>query len=299
QHRREVTRQWSPSNDDDVKAFTRAICEPLYCYDGRFMYAALCLVDRLPVGEAKHGDGFGASWQYVPYVPGLYAVEVTVPETWEHIGLVPIAGEDGGWSYPSKPGMCFQTWAHEPELTLAQENGWNIRVYSSYTFTKGRPLENWAKKLIAMRDKLRKPVEFDDENRDMTARNYAAAAIRNMLNHTIGSLHAGGYEREQFISDPKGDKSSAEFREWWSNNREYVARGGDWGERAEGGWRVRSIVPDNSPMSITMPHWSSTIWALERARIAQFALKWSPKVLVKINGDAVYSTAELPVEDNR
>src|SRR5262249_45427904 len=281
QHRREIFTQRNREHinslawevKDDV-----AIGVPIYQYDGRFMYAALCLVDRLPIGEARYSEYRKAGVQYVPYIPGLYQVEVTIPQTWAHIGLVPVASEDGGWSYPNEPGMRFQTCAHEPELTLAQENGWNVRVYSSYAFIKDRPLENWAKKLIAMRDALNKRYDaivgdVPDPGREVIHYKHAAAAIRNILNHTIGSLQAGGYEREVFVSDPKGDKSSPEFREWWTGNREYVARGGEWGERVEGGWLVRSIVPDNSPMSITMPHWSATIWALERARVAQWALK--------------------------
>ena len=70
-------------------------------------------------------------------------------------------------------------------------------------------------------------------------------------------------------------------------------------ERAEGGWLVSQWERNpNDRLSINMPHWSATIWALERARVAQWALKCDPSVLVKINGDAIYSAVPLaPIEE--
>lgn len=289
-----------PSLPDDVAKLIRRVSpqhrrevlEPdtmhydVYCYDGRWMYAALCSIDRFPVGEPKAVRP-GA---FVPYVPGWYHVRIDAPRDWNHIGLIPYADDDGAWVYPNGH---FETWASEPELTLALENGWRIEVIEGWSFAKGRPLDGWAKKLIAMRERLRDSDEWiGDLNKQAPGRIFAAAAVRNILNHTIGSLHVDGYEREVFVSH-------ADFKQWFQDNRDYIARGGEWGEKTEGGYLCRAIVPSDSPMAIYMPHWSATVWALERARVAQWALRCDPRVLVKINGDAIYSTAELPFTDNR
>src|SRR5262249_34670496 len=79
QHRREEFLPYVKYHPDENPS---GVDGHLYCYDGRFMYAALCLIDRLPVGEAQHREFGTAGTQYVPYVPGLYHVHVTVPETW-------------------------------------------------------------------------------------------------------------------------------------------------------------------------------------------------------------------------
>jgi hypothetical protein len=249
----------------------------LYQYDGRWMYASLATLDRLPIGEPRPAE------EFEPYAPGLYHVIVRIPSTWQHVGLVPYLG-DNGWEYPSEPGRSFSTFAWEPELTEAQKNGWQIDVCGGWVFDKGCPLEPWASKLIEMRERF--------GNRDHYV--FARAAVRQILNHAIGSLHARGYERELFVS---GDN----WRMWRRENAAWFdSVSGRKAEQVEGGWLVSHWVPDNSPLSINMPHWSATIWALERARIAQHALKCDPSTLVKINGDAIYMTAPAPWdgEDN-
>jgi hypothetical protein len=278
QHRIEVV-----TNADCIAAMGAK--EPgLHCYDGRWMYANLCTIDRIPVGEPRRVGGFKE------YQPGWYHVEIKVPNNWNHIGLVPMLG-DNGWEYPNQPGEIFATWASEPELTLAVQKGWEIfQVFDGYAFDKGRPLCEWAKKLIEMRERFEEVIDsYGATPSTRTAYRFARAAVRQVLNHTIGSLHARGYEREQFVSD-------ADWKEWFKANRDKVGdirRGAEYRERTDGGWLVSTWVEDNSPLSIAMPHWSATIWALERERIAQAALKCDPATLVKINGDAIYSTERL------
>lgn len=241
-------------------------------YDGRWMYSSLATLDRFPVGEAQQANTFE------PYAPGWYHVRATIPRDWAHIGLLGLPDDEafGGWRYPCEPGEQFETWAMEPELTLALSSGWSIEVIEGWRFQKGRPLANWAKKLIEMREKL-------------SANQYTRAAVREILNHAIGGLHKSGYEREQFIAD-------ADWKQWVKENRDLLSTR-EW-ERVPGGRMVPVIVPDNSPLSIYMPHWSSTVYALERARVAQHALKCDFASLVRINGDAIYADRELPIADN-
>ncbi len=278
-----------PSLPDDVAGLIRAnspqhrleILQGDYagervCYDGRWMYGALAGLDRLPVGEPVR------SCEFTPYAPGWYRVNVAIPASWHHIGLVPLRSEAVGWVWPSEPGALFETWASEPELTLAQSCGWSIEVLDGYKFAKGRPLGLWAKKLAEMRERLSLRNKF------------AASAIREILNHTIGSFHVEGYEREMFVSD-------AEWPEWFRANRathRQIVRGEEYRERVDGGWMVAVFVPDKSALSFYMPHWSAQIWALERARVAQWALRCDRSSLIEIRGDAIYASCELPLEDN-
>jgi len=220
---------------------------------------------------------------------------VMIPNDWNHIGLLPWLSEDG-WEWPSRPGSQFEGWFCEPELTLAMQNGWHIAVRMGWKFAKGRPLCGWAKRLIRMREYLQlKESEYISRS---GGEHYgvAAKAPRQILNHTIGSLYARGYEREEFVSDDNWVK-------WLIEHPDIVERQDV--ERVEGGYIVPCYAPDKSPLSINMPHWAATIWSLERAFVAKAALECDgkegrpgPEVLVRINGDAVYSTAELPIKDN-
>lgn len=252
-------------------------------YDGNWMYAAFCGLDRFPVGVPKRVGHFRE------YTPGIYKVRIRIPDSWNHIGLIPVMGL--GWQYPHKGGDEFTTWAFEPELTLALKHKWEImEVYDGYAFDKGRPLLGWSKSLIEMREHQQWLMRTEDgmNRAEYEAHKYAAAAIRQILNHTIGAIHKNEYQRETFISDDN-------FRKWRREN-EHLAEGDDV-LRVEGGYMVPTFVADNSPLSIFMPHWSSTLYSLARARVAEWALRCDPSMLVKIHGDAIYSTVEQPELD--
>jgi len=284
QHRKEAFRFYNEALDDDE----------LYQYDGRWMYAALATLDRLPIGEPvelEPGEGFKE------FQPGWYYAAVMIPNDWNHIGLLPMLTDDG-WEWPSRPGGQFEGWFCEPELTLAIRSGWHISVRAGWKFAKGRPLCEWAKKLIKMRRELQEKARRSrdlgdsfgmDDNGPYERFDVAAKAPRQILNHTIGSLYARGYEREEFVSDDNWVK-------WLIEHPDIVERQDV--ERAEGGYIVPCYAPDTSPLSINLPHLAATIWSLERAFVAKAVLKCDPRVLVKINGDAIYATAELPFTDN-
>lgn len=269
----------------------------VYGHDARWMYVGACLADRLPIGDARKTGGF------VEYQPGWYHIRIKIPDNWNHIGLIPRPCEHEGnrvWDYPNKPGEIIQAWVSEPELTLAIQNGWEIVDHiDGYVFDKGRPLLTWAKKLIGMRERLQDQAAIKRRGgAPMTnACDFAASAIREVLNHTIGSFHVDTYEREGVVADA----------EW----KELVAR---WGyekvrtlEKLRGGKRRITYPARHSDrLSIYMPHWSAAIWALERAWIAKHVVmkddagKWvcDPSVLVEIRGDCVYSTAPLSFKDD-
>lgn len=257
-------------------------------YDGRWMYAAMCGLDRFPVGEPKRTGGF------VPYQPGWHNVAVMIPETWNHIGLLPRKKSDGGWAWPFEPGLIFDTWAAEPELTLALKCGWEIvEHYDGWAFDKGRPLALWSSKLIEMRERFQWQAKLGGGGPlGKNPYDFAASAIRQILNSTIGALHKNEYEREQFVSDDN-------FRKWRREHPDLAESTGGWRDpvRVEGGYMVPCFVPDTSRLSIFMPHWSAQLYALARARVASWALQCDQSTLVKINGDAIYSTVEQPELD--
>lgn len=266
------------STDEELQIQTHA-------YDGRWMYAGAATTDRLPVGEARKVGGF------VKYQPGWHRVIIRVPQTWAHIGLVPVPAIEHGskvWTYPNEPGQEIDAWVSEPELTLAIDHGWEIiRHIDGYAFEKGRPLQTWAKKLIKMRQSLQAQAHECGNGRFASLR-FAAAAIREILNHTIGSFHVDTYERESVVSKDE--------------HRELIAQ---WGyakvrtlETLRGGKR-RVIHParHGDKLSIYMPHWSAQIWALERAWIAKHALRCPFSSLLEIRGDAIYMTERAPFED--
>ncbi len=290
-----------PSLPDDLATMIRAISPqhrlqelqpgvaPSHAYDGRWMYAGACLADRLPVGEARKTGGF------LPFQPGWYHVKIRVPKDWAHIGLIPRPCEFEGnrlWDYPNKPGEIIQAWVSEPELTLAVQNGWEIMDHiDGYAFDKGRPLQGWARKLIGMRERLKKAGIEDGlkptASQGWQHRLFAYKAVREILNHTIGSFHVNTYEREGVFAE----KEYRELIERWGYSKVHTL------EKLRGGKRRVTYPAQHSDrLSIYMPHWSSAIWALERAWIAKHALMCDPCDLVEIRGDCIYSTAPLPFE---
>lgn len=290
-----------PALPDDLATLIRGIspqhrierlgeAEATHAYDGRWMYAGCCLTDRMPTGEARKVGGF------VPYQPGWHRVVVRIPKTWNHIGLIPEKVWESGekvWSYPNTPGLKFDTWVSEPELTLALAHGWEIIQHiDGYTFDKGKPLQTWAKKLIGMRQRLQEVADSYGATPDTRAiYRFAAAAPREILNHTIGDFHANTYEREGVVTAREWAELKAQFGIGHKNLRIL--------ERLRGGkLRVTYPATRDDRLSIYMPHWSSQIWALERAWIAKHALQCGPATLVEIRGDCIYSTAELPFTDN-
>jgi len=245
----------------------------LHKYDGRWMYAALCYLDRLPIGEPRK------TREFKPFVPGWFKVNFRIPRTWEHIGLIPMKWMTNGnftWIYPSEGDFVgSEVWVSEPELTLAMANGWEIEVIEGYQFAKGRPLAEWQKTLVDLRARLRL---MDD---------CAAKAIREILNHAIGSLHRNDYEREIEV----------DAAQWKALDKSTVV-----------GWQtiddeaqtklVVVRVPHQDKISIYMPHWSAQIYALERAKIAENALRCKWDTIAEIRGDAIYTTAYAPFADN-
>jgi hypothetical protein len=278
QHRKEKFIFYTPEEFEDHGI-------EVYQYDGRFMYAAMCLKDRFPIGAPRKVGGFRE------YQPGFYQVIMGVPAAWNHIGLIPVpdyarAEQFGtlGWQYPNFPGeQIGPVWVAEPELTFALKNGWHLlEVCDGWAFDKGRPLDVWAKKLIEMREHLREESRSRcDADKPHAYVDFAAAAVREILTNTIGRLHKNTVEREAVVS----------HEEW----RELIRK---WGyadvitkEKFEDGRRrVEHPEPNPSDFMIFLPHVSATLYSLARVEVLKYALKINVDSLIEIDGDAIYTS---------
>lgn len=224
--------------------------------DGRFMYAALTW--GLPVGEPTrwtrdaHGQltGRGGPHQRAngePVLPQLLAqrgrwlVTATVPDEWDHVGILPCQRDGGGWRYPSAPGETFTTWADACEIGLADRHGWTLELHEGLTWAEGKPLNAWTTKLVAMWEQLRK-----------TGHTTAARGVRAMLLFAIGAFAGGTHMITRSCS--LDDTSSVP-----DNARARVV--GDqlvWEEPAPAtGWAA----------TMAHPEWSAQIWARARVRL--------------------------------
>lgn len=276
-----------PSLDEDVASLIRnvstqhryetfgnpGIVQNCRYFDGRWMYASLATLDRLPVGEPVK------TVEFTPYVPGWYRIEFMVPKTWNHIGLLPVKTNDGKWFYPSRfDGEIFETWASEPELTLAQENGWAFEILEGYQFPeKGRCLGEWAKALIELQEDLHQVDE------------HAARAVKRILVSAIGGLHRNDGIREMVVTRAQ----HAEMKKERGPEGVKTLESYDDGKVLV---EIREKYTDR--LSVYMPHWSSQIYALSRTRIARHCLQLPAGSVLEIEGDAIYTTADAPWNDN-
>jgi hypothetical protein len=158
-----------------------------YYLDGRWMYAA-CLDYEYPCGQPIYDD----MPFYQKYAVGWYYVHFTVPSNWQHVGILPVK-KDKSWYWPNTPNETYTGWICEPELRVAVENGWNIKVINRLLFPKGRPFRNWKTLLVDMREDASK-IE------DVNIRKHITGAFREMMLHAIGRMYSREWKREEKLT---------------------------------------------------------------------------------------------------
>lgn len=285
---------------------------PNFSYvDGRFMYAALCL--RLGTGPGVRLARREAAdlWREDKYFRGRMRVKFTVPDTWNHVGILGVQHENPahGWFYPNRPGAVHTTWADAAEIFVAEKHhGWLIEPIEAIVFqskmpsvrkryeegattatrrpTEARPLDEWALKLQAMRAKVASDPEYDD-----VTKRALGAAIRAILIQGIGSFASRGRSATRITTDPALVPTDV-----------HVERKGK-----VFAWQQPQAQDERSKM-FYHPEFTSQIWGRGRARIMDYrpegvptgALHVDPSTIIGINGDAVYTTTpphwSLPVE---
>ncbi|WP_055618196.1 hypothetical protein [Streptomyces phaeochromogenes] len=165
-------------------------------YDRTFAYAKHTW--KSPVGTPRRITAATfASWpqkeqQQALYGCGHWQVRVTVPDTWNHIGLLPApAPGERAWHYPADPGTTFTTWAGGPEVHTALTNPlnpWKIEILDGILWENGKPLDDWAKKLKDTWTNLCAQAHFQGDAQQARAAHLASRAVRAILLYGIGSF---------------------------------------------------------------------------------------------------------------
>jgi hypothetical protein len=245
----------------------------LHYYDGRWMYAAC--TRHVPTGCVQH-DTVN---EYVPYVPGLYRVKARVPDTWGHIGLLPLKQADH-YVYPRVPKQDFETWATSHEIALALRHNWTVQIQERIlwpeTARKPEPLRTWTEKLVTLRMSIANT--YPDPYKDMLK-----AAIRNIMLHTIGTFFKHMVESDCYTSDPDliPEESTSEIR------------------LESGIWKY--TLPEKlSPLqrALSQPQWAMDIWGKARARLAQHALQVPFEQLIALRVDGIWTNCPVEYPDN-
>lgn len=262
--------------------------------DGRFMYAACCR--ELGTMPARRLTGLGAVdlMDRDPYARARVKVRFTVPDDWEHVGILGVKHEEvsAGWHYPNRPGSTFETWADASEVKIAQDWGWFVHPLEAVTFTKARPLDTFADRMVRARERVNARLELEPE-----VRRAVAAALRAMLIQTIGN----------FASRLKGRTVTV-----WSAKdvpAEYAHTMQRYGEAFT--YEVPGSEHNARTLPFYRPELAAQVWGRARARVLASPLgggkTWTggvlamaPSTLLGINGDAIYSSVvpnfALPVD---
>ncbi|MFB7655022.1 MULTISPECIES: hypothetical protein [unclassified Streptomyces] len=165
-------------------------------YDRTFAYAKHTW--KSPVGTPRRITAATfASWSEKEQIRALYGcghwhVRATVPDTWNHVGLLPApAPGDRAWHYPAAPGTTFTTWAGGPELHTALTNPfqpWKIEILDGILWDDGKPLDDWAKKLKDTWTNLTTQAQIHGDPQQARASQLASRAVRAILLYGIGSF---------------------------------------------------------------------------------------------------------------
>ncbi|MFJ2007961.1 Mucin-19 [Streptomyces chartreusis] len=127
------------------------------------------------------------------FAPSHWQVRVTIPEGWDHVGLLPApAPGERSWHYPYEPGRTFTTWAGGAEINMALRNPimpWKVEVLDGLAWEKEqRPLQEWATKLRSVWNHLlRWSTSHGDESTRWAFR-LSARAVRAILLYGIGTF---------------------------------------------------------------------------------------------------------------
>ncbi|WP_026821095.1 hypothetical protein [Arthrobacter castelli] len=265
--------------------------DSLTLVDGRFMYAALCKeLGTGPVHELRR-DAAADLLRENPYARARYLVRFTVPDDWNHVGILGVQSEeDYSWYYPNRARATAETWADASEVHLAVKYGWQVEPLQALAFTeKTRPLDTFAQRLIRARDAAAatQGVEAD-------VIKAVTNALRSVLIHGIGYLASGA--RDTMYQAASIDDVPAEYRHTLETIGDQLT------------YRAPAEM-SRMQQSYYHPEIAAQVWGKSRARILDApaangfragALNTDPRTLLAIEGDALYTTTtprwSLPTE---
>ncbi|MET8768437.1 MULTISPECIES: hypothetical protein [unclassified Streptomyces] len=227
------------------------------------------------------------------FAPSHWQVRVTIPDDWDHVGLLPAAVEgDRSWIYPHEGGRTFVTWAGGAEINAALRNPiqpWKIEILDGLLWEAGAPLREWSDKLKDAWAELASWARAAGTDELRQAYKLASRAVRSILLYGIGSfaqrprVTTGTVQRGHEREIPKG--------------AHVVSMEGD------------TIVWERTSVSRNPwahPEWSAGVWSAARAALLSTgvknqdgtkthigALHLPPGSIVAFRTDAIY-TSDLP-----
>jgi len=263
--------------------------------DRTFAYAKHCSSSGAGEPQRVSARAFAAMAQQdqinALYAPSHWQVRVTVPDEWEHVGLLPapITG-DKAWAYPSEPGRTFVTWAGGAEINLALRNHikpWRIEILDGLLWENGNsPLKEWAKRLREAWASLRSLSQIHADPRHRQAAALASRGVRSILLFGIGAFAQRPrvttgqvpHGAEHQVPDGAQIIGATETHLTW--------------QRHEGFSRDPNAHPE----------WAAGVWSAARAallstrmredNVSVGALHLPPGSIVAFRTDAIYTTAE-------
>lgn len=245
----------------------------LHYYDGRWMYAS-CL-RHVPQGPVVHDN----ENTVLPYVPGFYRVEVRVPDSWEHIGLLPLQQKDGTYRYPRTHGERFETWATHHEVSLAIKHKWHIHVLERYlwpeTEKNPEPLRVWGEKLIKLR--MEAVEAYPEPYKSMLK-----AALRKIMLQALGAFNRTGKEVDHYAQNIEDIPEETTSELWLPGDI----------------WKY-TTYQDLTPLQAMfyMPHWIKSIWGEARKKLAEKALEVPFTQLVALRVDGIWTNCQMNYTD--
>lgn len=273
--------RWQHPSDPHLAGERRQL-PALVRYDLRFGYAGM--MSNLPVGPWVHDDR--PDWS--PQMRGRFRVAVTVPDGWQHVGLLPWPDPEGGWRYPNTPGERFETWADGAELAIAHRHGWPLEVCERIVGQPGKPLDRFVELLVRGRagsPSVRQRL-LDQYREAPQVAKLAADGARAIVLHMLGAMH--GRPRPVTRSVPEH-----RVAEMPADAHEPRLRAGRW-EWTE---HEAPAMPETAH-----PEWTTAVWARCRARMLDHrgtgALHVPYRDVLAIHQDAIYLAADPQWEDD-
>ncbi|MEU5425857.1 Mucin-19 [Streptomyces olivoreticuli] len=228
------------------------------------------------------------------FAPSHWQVRVTIPDDWNHVGLLPhaITG-DRAWDYPHQPGRTFTTWAGGAEINAALRNPvqpWGIEILDGLLWESGTPLKEWSEKLKKAWAALSAMSQHTGTEQLRKAYKLASRGVRSILLFGLGA----------FAQRPRTTGGSVPV------GRENEIPKGARVTGFEGGIvRWERTVVSRSPWA--HPEWAAGVWSAARAALLSTrtkapdgqtihvgALHLPPGSIVAFRTDAIYTTA-MPV----
>jgi hypothetical protein len=224
------------------------------------------------------------------FAPSHWQVRVTVPDDWEHVGLLPApAPGEKAWYYPSEPGRTFTTWAGGAEINLALRNHlqpWRIEILDGLLWESGTPLREWSTRLKDAWAALRAMSGLHGDERQRAAARLASRAVRSILLFGIGG----------FAQRPRTTTGSVPV------GREDQVPAGAQIIGVDGEHITWSRNSGFARDPYAHPEWAAGVWSAARAALLSMrmrqddvhvgALHLPPGSVVAFRTDAVYTTAD-------